>query len=65
MLFYRIAELSKNLERLVKEKSEQATENAKLREEIDSTKDQINGFQEDILKAQQKIAELGHDIQVR
>ncbi|VDM16853.1 unnamed protein product, partial [Hydatigera taeniaeformis] len=58
-----IAELSKNLEKLTKEKSEQAAENAKLREEIDSTKEQINGLQEEIFSAQQKIAELGRDIQ--
>ncbi|EUB62976.1 Coiled-coil domain-containing protein [Echinococcus granulosus] len=58
-----IAELSKNLEKLTKEKSEQAVENAKLREQIDSTKEQINGLQEEIFTAQQKIAELGRDIQ--
>ncbi|VDK38791.1 unnamed protein product [Taenia asiatica] len=57
-----IAELSKNLEKLTKEKSEQAVENAKLREEIDSTKAQINGLQEEIFSTQQKIAELGRDI---
>ncbi|KAL5110561.1 Cilia and flagella-associated protein 58 [Taenia crassiceps] len=58
-----IVELSKSLEKLTREKSEQAVENAKLREEIDSTKEQINGLQEEMFSAQQKIAELGRDIQ--
>ncbi|KAM7537507.1 hypothetical protein Aperf_G00000075879 [Anoplocephala perfoliata] len=58
-----IAEVARNLEKLSKEKTEQAAENAKLREEIDITKGQITSLQDEILKAQQTIAELGRNTQ--
>ncbi|VDD76525.1 unnamed protein product [Mesocestoides corti] len=60
-----ISEVTKNLEKLAKEKSEQAVENAKLRAEIEAAKEQIAALQDDVLLAQQKIAELGRDIQAR
>ncbi|VDL63101.1 unnamed protein product [Hymenolepis diminuta] len=58
-----VAEVTKNLEEVTREKVEQEAENAGIRKEIDSTKEQINTLQDEIVQAQQKIAELGKDIQ--
>ncbi len=48
----------------MKEKAEQSVENAKLRTEVESTKEQVSALQDEVLHSQQKITELGRDIQV-
>ncbi|VDN95961.1 unnamed protein product [Rodentolepis nana] len=58
-----VAEVTKNLEEVTKVKVKQEAENARLRKEVDSTKEQVNKLQDELIQAQQKIAELGKDIQ--
>nr|CDS31731.1 coiled coil domain containing protein 147 [Hymenolepis microstoma] len=58
-----VAEVTKNLEEVTRVKVKQEAENARLRKEIDSTKEQVNTLQDELIQAQQKIAELGKDIQ--
>ncbi|XP_018651191.1 hypothetical protein Smp_156370 [Schistosoma mansoni] len=60
---FSLVELQRQKEKLLKERDEQISDNQKLREQIEETRNRIAVYQNELLEAQNKITELTVDLQ--
>lgn len=63
-ILFSLVELQRQKEKLLKERDEQISDNQKLREQIEETRNRVAICQNELLEAQNKITELTVDLQV-